>query len=244
MNPLEHLAIIWAAVFVAAVAAKKTRLTPVLYFLFIGSALANIGVLPEVSGAFIRNFAELGIIFIMFALGFEESTDNFIASVKRSWGIALFGALGPFAVAYLIADYVWQDPNVSLMVALAMTATAVSLTMVSLQSLGLSKSIVATRVMTSALLDDIGALVAVAIVVPVATGSSRAPSCCTATPTGAPTKASTVPVTVASESSPLPLNRPIPPTKLLAVAFISISSTFVPALTESADAVMSTVSRT
>lgn len=171
MSPLAHLAIIWAGVFVAVVAAKKTRLTPVLYFLFIGSVLANAGVLPAESGVFIRNFAELGIIFIMFALGFEESTDNFLTSVKRSWGIALFGALGPFIVAYLIADYIWQDPNVSLMVGLAMTATAVSLTMVSLQGLGLSKSVVATRIMTSALLDDIGALVMVAIVVPVATGA-------------------------------------------------------------------------
>jgi Kef-type K+ transport system membrane component KefB len=171
MDPLIHLAIIWVAVFVAVVAAKKTRLTPVLYFLFIGCVLANIGVLPAESGLFIRTFAELGIIFIMFSLGFEESTDNFLASVKRSWGIALFGALGPFVVAYLIADYIWQDANISLMVGLAMTATAVSLTMVSLQGLGLSNSPVATRIMTSALLDDIGALVMVAIVVPVATGT-------------------------------------------------------------------------
>lgn len=171
LSPLAHLAIIWAAVFVAVVAAKRTRLTPVLYFLFIGCVLANTGVLPAESGAFIRTFAELGIIFIMFTLGFEESTDNFLASVKRSWGIALFGALGPFAVAYLVADYIWQDTNISLMVGLAMTATAVSLTMVSLQGLGLGNSVVATRVMTSALLDDIGSLVMVAIVVPIATGT-------------------------------------------------------------------------
>lgn len=173
MNPLVHLSIVWAAVFAAVVAAKKTRLTPVLYFLFIGSVLANLGVLPAETGGFIRTFAELGIIFIMFSLGFEESSDNFIASAKRSWGIALFGALGPFAVAYLIADHVWQDPNISLMVGLAMTATAVSLTMVSLQGLGLSKSVVATRIMTSALLDDIGALIMVAIVVPIATGAGE-----------------------------------------------------------------------
>jgi Kef-type K+ transport system membrane component KefB len=173
MDPLVHLAIIWAAVFAAVVASKKTRLTPVLYFLFIGCVLANTGVLPTESGLFIRTFAELGIIFIMFSLGFDESTDNFIGSVKRSWGIALFGALGPFVVAYAIADYIWQDSNVSLMVGLAMTATAVSLTMVSLQELGLSNSTVATRIMTSALLDDIGALVMVAIVVPLATGTGE-----------------------------------------------------------------------
>ena len=173
MNPLVHLAIVWAAVFVAVVAAKKTRLTPVLYFLFIGCALANLGVLPAVSGDFIRTFAELGIIFIMFSLGFEESTDNFLSSVKRSWGIALFGALGPFAVAFLIADMIWHDLSISLMVGLAMTATAVSLTMVSLQGLGLANSVVATRIMTSALMDDIGALVMVAIVVPIAAGTGE-----------------------------------------------------------------------
>ncbi len=170
MDPLAHLAIIWAGVFVAVVMAKLTRLTPVLFFLFVGSLLVNFGVLPIESGAFIRVFAELGIIFIMFALGFEESTDSFLSSVKRSWGIALFGALAPFVVAYAIADYVWQDPNIALMSGLAMTATAVSLTMVSLQSLGLQKSVVAMRIMTSAVLDDIGSLVMVAIVVPLAIG--------------------------------------------------------------------------
>ncbi len=170
MHPLVHLALIWAGVFAAVVAAKKTRLTPILFYLFIGFLLVNIGVLPKQSGPFIREFAELGIIFIMFSLGFEESTDNFISSLKKSWGIALFGALGPFAVAYVITDYIWNDPNVSLMCALAMTATAVSLTMVSLRGEGLQNSVVATRIMTSAVIDDIGALVAVAIVVPLATG--------------------------------------------------------------------------
>jgi Kef-type K+ transport system membrane component KefB len=170
MHPLAHLAVIWAAVFVAVVAAKKTRLTPVLFFLFMGFLLVNIGVLPTESDQFIREFSELGIIFIMFALGFVESTDNFVASLKKSWGIALFGALGPFAITYLIADFIWADRNVSLMCALAMTATAVSLTMVSLRSEGLQNSVVATRVMTSAVIDDIGSLVAVAIVVPLAVG--------------------------------------------------------------------------
>ena len=170
MHPLVHLALIWAAVLAAAVAAKKTRLTPVFFYLFIGFLLVNVGVLPKQSGPFIREFAELGIIFIMFALGFEESTDNFIGSLKKSWGIALFGALGPFAVTYVITHTIWNDPDISLMCALAMTATAVSVTMVSLRGEGLQNSVVATRIMTSAVIDDIGALVALAIMVPLAVG--------------------------------------------------------------------------
>ena len=170
MHPLVHLAIIWTGVFIAVVAAKKTRLTPVLYFLFVGFLLVNLGIIPEHSGDFIREFAELGIIFIMFSLGFEESTDKFISSVKKSWGIALFGALGPFAAAYIVADQIWHDPNISLMCGLTMTATAVSLTMVTLKSVGLNNSAIATRIMASAVLDDIGTLFMVAILVPYVTG--------------------------------------------------------------------------
>jgi Kef-type K+ transport system membrane component KefB len=90
--------------------------------------------------------------------------------LKESWGIALFGAIAPFVKAYLIVDYFWQDTNLALMCGLAMTATAVSLTMVSLKGEGLQSSPAATRIMTSAVLDDVGALVMVAILVPLASG--------------------------------------------------------------------------
>jgi Kef-type K+ transport system membrane component KefB len=170
MGSLGYLALIWAVVFVANVAARKTRSTPVLWFLAFGAILVNAGVVSTESDPFIEGMAELGIILIMFALGFEESTDNFLASARKSWGIAFFGALAPFTVAYLLADYFWGRTNVSILCGLTMTATAVSLTMVSLQGEGLSKSPVATRVMTSALLDDIASLALVAILVPIASG--------------------------------------------------------------------------
>lgn len=143
-----------------------------LYFLGFGCLLVNLGVLPYDTDPFIRGFAEVGIILIMFALGFEENQDNFIRGIKTSWGIAFFGAVFPFASAYLLADYFWADDNVSLMSGLAMTATAVSLTMVSLKSEGLSKTRAATGIMTSAVLDDIASLALVAILVPIAIGEA------------------------------------------------------------------------
>ncbi len=174
MHDLAILAIIWASVFVAAFLAHKTRLTSVLWFLFCGTILVNFNLIPKEMPVFIEDFSELGIIIIMFALGFEEDTDNFIGSIKRSWGIALFGALAPFSIAYFFALYIWGDANVALMCGLAMTATAVSLTMVSLKSEGLSNTPAATGIMTSAVLDDIASLAAVAIMVPIATGEATA----------------------------------------------------------------------
>lgn len=170
MEPLAQLAIMWLGVFFAVFAARKTKLTPVLYFLFVGAVLVNVGVLPEVSHPFIRGFAEVGIIVIMFAIGFEENTSNFIAGIKRSWGIALFAAIGPFIAAYSVAHYFWGNTNISIMCGLTMASTAVSLTLVSLKAEGLHKTRAATGIMTSAVLDNIGSLALVAILVPLATG--------------------------------------------------------------------------
>ena len=172
MDPLLELVIIWVGVFIAIIAAKKTKLTPVLFFLAAGAVFLNTGILPAETSPFIAGLAEVGIVAIMFALGFEENTSNFLTSVKRSWGIALFGAIAPFVTAYAVADYFWADTNMAIMCGLAMTATAVSLTMVSLKSEGLSKSTAATGIMTSAVLDDVGALALVAILVPITTGAA------------------------------------------------------------------------
>jgi len=172
MHDLTLLAIIWLGVFAASYAAHHTRLTPVLWYLFFGAALVNLDILPQEMPVFIVDFSELGIILIMFALGFEENTDNFMSSIKRSWGIAFFGALVPFMVAYFGTLYFWGDKNMALLCGLAMTATAVSLTMVSLKTEGLSKTPAATGIMTSAVLDDIASLVLVAIMVPLAAGEA------------------------------------------------------------------------
>ncbi len=174
MEPLFYLAIIWVSVFIAAVLAHKTRLTPVLFFLFMGFLLINTGILPKEEDPFIRNFAEIGIIIIMFALGFEENTSNFIKSIKRAWGIALFGALGPFITSYSIAEYFWDTTNVSMMCGLAMASTTVSLTMVSLKSEGLQNTPAARGIMTSAVVDNISSLILVALLVPLATGQTIA----------------------------------------------------------------------
>ncbi len=84
-----------------------------LWYLAAGSILVNTGLLPVESDPFIRGLGEIGIVMIMFALGFEEQTDNFIASIKKSWGIAFFGAVAPFITAYSVAEYFFQDSNPS-----------------------------------------------------------------------------------------------------------------------------------
>ena len=57
MEPLALLVIMWCGVF------------------FAGAVLVNVGILPKEAHPFIRGFAEIGIIVIMFAIGFEAVKD-------------------------------------------------------------------------------------------------------------------------------------------------------------------------
>ena len=171
MHDLQQLALIWASVFIASWLAAKTKLTAVLYFLAAGCIMVNLGWLPTQSTPFITGISEVGIILIMFALGFEANPGHFIQSIKRSWGIALFGAIAPFIAAYSCAQYFWGDDKIAMLCGLTMTATAVSLTMVSLKSEGLHLSGAANGIMTSAIIDDIASLALVAVLIPIATGA-------------------------------------------------------------------------
>ncbi|MFT5521073.1 MAG: Kef-type K+ transport system membrane component KefB [Enterobacterales bacterium] len=172
MIDIQYLTIIWCSVFISYWFANKTKMTPVLFYLLMGSVMVTVGLLPKEATPFINGFAEFGIILIMFALGFEENPTIFVRSIKRSWGIAFFGALGPFLAAYFLALHLWQDQNVAILVGLTMTATAVSLTMVVLKYEGLNMTKTATGIMTSAVLDDIASLVLVAAIIPLVTGDS------------------------------------------------------------------------
>jgi len=173
LENLTHLLIIWVAVLIAGFIAAKIRLTPVLFFLFFGALLTNAGFLPTEATPFIAGIAEVGIILIMFALGFEESASRFVKSIKKTWGIAFFGGLAPFVVAYSVTYYFWASNAVALLAGLCMTATAVSLTMISLKEEGLGRSRTAIGIMTAAVLDDIASLALVAVLVPIATGSAE-----------------------------------------------------------------------
>jgi len=173
MQDLTYLALIWCSVFVSYWLANKTRLTPLLFYLVMGSILVTFGLLPVKATPFIDGFSEFGIILIMFALGFEENPTVFMRSIKRTWGIALFGALGPFLAAYFCALYLWHEQNIAILVGLAMAATTVSLSMAVLKHENLHRTKAATGIMTSAVLDNVASLVFIAILIPLVSGQSE-----------------------------------------------------------------------
>jgi Kef-type K+ transport system membrane component KefB len=174
---LSHLpiwvitAIIFAGVILAKVLSKKTGTVDVLWLILIGSFLGNLHIIPEHSKE-IEFLGELGIIFIMFALGLDENLHHFVVGLKKAWGIAIIGALFPFLAGYIGADMFGYNFSSSMVWGLTMTATAVSLTMMTLKSKRMHKSTAATGIMTAAVVDDVLSLVGVAILIPIIIASS------------------------------------------------------------------------
>ena len=168
---MEHLwifsSVILAIVLFAKLLASKTHTVDVLWLIIFGSLAANVGILPQ-ENEILEAIGDWGIVFVMFALGFEENIANFTAGLKRSWGIAIIGAIFPFAAGYLTAAAFGFGFNVSMIWGLTMTATAVSLTMVSLKAENLHTTHAATGIMTAAVVDDILSLVGLAVLIPIA----------------------------------------------------------------------------
>ena len=72
--------------------AKKTATVDVLWLIIFGSLFANLGLIPE-HHEVLEYIGEWGIVFIMFALGFDEDLEHFKNGLKRSLGIAIIGAV-------------------------------------------------------------------------------------------------------------------------------------------------------
>ena len=158
----EYSAIIFAVVVISKLISKKTRTVDVLWFIVAGAVLTNLGFLPE-HNEFLEIIGEWGILFIMFALGLEEDLGRFAQGLKRSMGVALIGAAFPFMAGYGTATFFGYDHNSAMLWGLTMTATAVSLTMMSLRGDLMHRSTAATGIMTAAVIDDVLSLVGVAI---------------------------------------------------------------------------------
>ena len=157
----------WAVAVLSAIISKPLHTPPLLFYLVFGALLGNFHLVNHSEG--IAFFAEWAITIVFFALGFEETVEHFVHGVAKAWGIASIGAAIPFGCGWLVGVIFWPNHGwwVHLTIATAVTATAVSLTMIVLKSVGLLRSKAAMGIMTSAVLDDVGCLVLVAILIPI-----------------------------------------------------------------------------
>jgi Kef-type K+ transport system membrane component KefB/Trk K+ transport system NAD-binding subunit len=169
------LLILLGGIWLIAVTLRPIGLPTVMGELMVGVLLgpAVFGLIQP--GEAIRLLADIGIFFLMFHAGVETQPMEFYDALKRSFGVALVGAIVPFSVSFGVAWLFGMDLVGATFVGLTMTATAVVITLTSLKDLGLTNTRVARVIVASCVIDDLLTLVFFGMLVGVLSGGDFEP---------------------------------------------------------------------
>jgi Na+:H+ antiporter len=141
----------------------------------IGEILAGVVVGPAVLGLVapsqtLEVFSELGVVFILFWVGLETRLDDVLGVGRSATVVGLLGVVVPFAGGYAIAVARGEDVATSLFLAAALVATSVGITSAVLVELDALRTRSGRTILGAAVVDDILAMLVVALATAVAAG--------------------------------------------------------------------------
>lgn len=122
----------------------------------------------------LMSFAEIGVIFLMFYVGLEIRVKDLFAVGRTAILVGILGAIFPLLMGIGSMLFLGHEIIESLFVATAILATSVGISAKVLKDLGLIKHKVAYIVLGAAVLDDIFALIILALVKGLARGKFQA----------------------------------------------------------------------
>lgn len=135
----------------------------------IGELTAGVVLGPSLLGLIepndvIRFLAEIGIILLLFEVGFETDIGRLARAGKQSTGLAIVGFIAPFLLGYTLSRYLFDLPLlVSLFIGGTLTATSIGVTIRILEDLGRGSSNEGQIVLGAAVIDDILGVVLLAV---------------------------------------------------------------------------------
>jgi Kef-type K+ transport system membrane component KefB len=120
--------------------------------------------------------AELGIVVLLFFVGLETRIADILRVGGRAGVVAMLGVVAPFILGYGLMGPLLDHPLVeSIFVGAAMVATSVGITARVLRDLGVIASTESRIILGAAVIDDILAMVILAVVAGLATTGSVSP---------------------------------------------------------------------
>jgi Kef-type K+ transport system membrane component KefB len=141
----------------------------------VGEILAGVLIGPSVL-AWIRpseltnTLAEIGIVFLLFAVGLETKPRDILNVGKTAAIVAVLGVVTPFVAGYFVMK-AWGGNNVeALFIGAALVATSVGITARVLASMGLLDLATSRIILGAAVIDDILGLLILAVVSSMAAG--------------------------------------------------------------------------
>ena len=150
----------------------------------LGELLAGIIVGPFALGAFfivdgrqvlhindeIKILGEIGAIVILFMAGLEMTPKEFLKGGKNSFIVGTAGVVIPFFAGFIVFELFGFDALQSMLIATALTATSIAISIQVLSEFGKIKSPEARLIIGAAVVDDILAIAVLSVVSSVAIG--------------------------------------------------------------------------
>ncbi|MFQ6038644.1 MAG: cation:proton antiporter, partial [Candidatus Aminicenantales bacterium] len=170
-NLLFHFFIIFASAKILGEVFVRLRM-PALVGELLAGVLLGPYVLRLISSEnhVLMSLAELGVIFLMFHVGLEIRVKDLFAVGRTAVLVGVLGVVFPLVLGFLSVFFLGLEFVESLFIATAILATSVGISVKVLQDMGLLKHKVAYIVLGAAVLDDILALIALAVVKGLAQG--------------------------------------------------------------------------
>ena len=168
---LLDLAIIIAVAECFGLLARKIKLPQV-----VGQIVAGLLIGPCVLGwvtntEYIKIFAEVGVVLIMFSAGLETNLKTLIKTGPIAILIACMGVAVPLVLGTIVtmAFYGWSAVGTpefykAVFIGVIMTATSVSITVQTLKEMGKLKTELGTTIVSAAIIDDVIGIVVLTIV--------------------------------------------------------------------------------
>jgi Kef-type K+ transport system membrane component KefB len=144
----------------------------------IARRLGQPGVVGELAGGFIVGphalglvtpgevatvLAELGVVILLFKVGLEVRVDQLLAVGRAAAGVAIVGAVLPFAGAAAAMAATGAAPGTAAFVGLALAATSIGITARVMRDVGAMDTTFARIILGAAVIDDVLALIAIGV---------------------------------------------------------------------------------
>jgi Kef-type K+ transport system membrane component KefB len=164
-NLLLYFFVIFTSAKILGELFTRLRMPAIVGELMAGVLLGNyvLGIISTENHV-LMSFAEIGVIFLLFHVGLEIRVKDLFAVGRTAVFVGLLGVLLPLVLGFLTVFAMGFAFVESLFIATAILATSVGISVKVLQDMGLIKHKVAYIVLGAAVLDDILALIVLAVV--------------------------------------------------------------------------------
>ncbi|NLI74632.1 MAG: cation:proton antiporter [Euryarchaeota archaeon] len=161
---------------VAGLICERFKVSSVIGEIFAGIIVANTILFSalqlDVDISLFEILAELGVIFLLFAVGLETPFSELRKVGDTATKVAILGVILPFLAGFAMFMIIDNNLNEALFIGAAMVATSVGITARVISDMNVTRTLESRIIVGAAVIDDVLGMIVLAIVMGIAAGSS------------------------------------------------------------------------